>query len=75
MENHMNKEKPTYLEAIASVKIGEDKSKWTRIGVAFPLKNRPGFSLRLEFIPVPKDQAYEFILVEPKDRVEDGHEE
>lgn len=53
------------LDVLASINIAEDKTKWTRIGVAFPLKNRPGYSVRLEFLPVPKDKAYEFILVEP----------
>lgn len=61
----MNNEKQTRLDVLASIEFDENKSKWTRIGVAFPLKKRPGYSVRLEFLPVPKDLAYEFILVEP----------
>ena len=70
----MTKEKPTYLDVVASIAIGEDKTKWTRIGVAFPLTKRPGYSVRLEFLPVPKDRAYEFILVEPGEQ-RDGTDE
>lgn len=70
----MTNEKQTHLEAIASVSIDEGKSKWTRIGVAFPLKKRPGFSVRLEFLPVPTDKAFEFILVEPGERNHDQSE-
>ena len=61
----MTNEKATRLDVLASISIDETKTKWTRIGVAFPLKKRPGYSVRLEFLPVPKDKAYEFILVEP----------
>ena len=67
----MTNEKQTHLEAIASVSIDESKSKWTRIGVAFPLKKRAGYSVRLEFLPVPADKAFEFILVEPGERSHD----
>lgn len=64
----------THLEVLASVSIDENKTKWTRIGVAFPLKKRPGYSVRLEFLPVPKDKAYEFILVEPGERKDETNE-
>jgi hypothetical protein len=30
---------------------GEKKSRWTRVGVAFPLKNKDGFQLILEALP------------------------
>ena len=70
----MTKEKPTHLDVVASIDIGEDKTKWTRIGVAFPLRKRLGYSVRLEFLPVPKDRAYEFILVEPGEQ-RDGTDE
>ena len=70
----MTNEKQTHLEAIASVSIDESKSKWTRIGVAFPLKKRAGYSVRLEFLPVPTDKAFEFILVEPGERSLDQSE-
>lgn len=71
----MNNEKQTHLDVLASVSIDENKSKWTRIGVAFPLKKRSGYSVRLEFLPVPKDRAYEFIIVEPGERTDEATEE
>ncbi|MCW5941789.1 MAG: hypothetical protein KIS66_06140 [Fimbriimonadaceae bacterium] len=71
----MNNEKQTHLDVLASVSIDENKSKWTRIGVAFPLKKRTGYSVRLEFLPVPKDRAYEFIIVEPGERKDETTEE
>ena len=75
MEKDMKNEKPTYLEVLASISIDENKTKWTRIGVAFPLKKRTGYSVRLEFLPVPKDKSYEFIIVEPGDRKDESGEE
>lgn len=75
MEKNMTTEKQTRLDVLASISISEDKTKWTRIGVAFPLKKRAGYSVRLEFLPVPKDKAYEFILVEPGERKDDATEE
>lgn len=75
MEKDMTNERQTRLDVLASISIDENKTKWTRIGVAFPLKKRPGYSVRLEFLPVPKDRAYEFILVEPGERKDDPTEE
>lgn len=57
-----------HLDVLAGVRIDENKTMWTKIGVAFPLKKRAGYSVRLEFLPVPADRAYEFILVEPGER-------
>ena len=63
----MTKETNNRLEAL--VNVGDDKKKiWRRIGVAFPLKNREGFSVKLELLPVPANSAYEFILVEPSEK-------
>ena len=75
METNMTNEKTTRLDVLASINISEDKTKWTRIGVAFPLKKRAGYSVRLEFLPVPKDRAYEFIIVEPGERKDEAIEE
>ena len=71
----MTDEKQTHLDALASISIDENKTKWTRIGVAFPLKKRAGYSIRLEFLPVPTDRAYEFIIVEPSERKDETFEE
>lgn len=75
MEKEMTNENQTRLDVLASISIDENKTKWTKIGVAFPLKKRAGYSVRLEFLPVPKEKAYEFILVEPGERKEDQVEE
>ncbi|MEI7578340.1 MAG: hypothetical protein WCK51_15740 [Armatimonadota bacterium] len=61
----MANEKATRLEAIVGIKTGEDKTHWKKVGVAFPLKNRPGYSVKLELLPTPTNGSYEFILVEP----------
>ena len=63
----MKNENTTRLEALVNVG-NSDKKIWRRIGVAFPLKNREGFSVKLELIPVPTGGAYEFILVEPSSK-------
>lgn len=60
----MKNEKSARLEALVNVGQGE-KTIWRRIGVAFPLKNRDGYNVKLELIPVPTGGACEFILVEP----------
>lgn len=31
---------------------GEKKTRWTRVGVLFPLKNKDGFQIILEALPV-----------------------
>lgn len=63
----MKNENTTRLEALVNVGNG-DKKIWRRIGVPFPLKNREGFIVKLELIPVPTGGAYEFIPVEPSSR-------
>lgn len=60
----MNNEKATRLEALINVG-NTDKKIWRRIGVAWPLKNREGLSVKLELIPIPTGGTCEFILVEP----------
>jgi hypothetical protein len=64
----MNNENQTYLEALADLSTNGKKPMWKKIGVAFPLKKRPGYSVRLDFIPAPTGKTYEFILVEPSTR-------
>ncbi|HRJ33873.1 MAG TPA: hypothetical protein PKY51_09990 [Fimbriimonadaceae bacterium] len=66
---------PTRLEALVNVAAGDAKKVWRRIGVAFPLKNKPGYSVKLELLPVPTDSAFEFILVEPSDPKSDPAKE
>lgn len=61
----MKTAKTDRLEALAKITTSKDKVIWRNVGAAFPLKNRPGYSLKLDFIPAPSGGAFEFILVEP----------
>lgn len=47
---------------------GNEKSSFTNIGVAFPMKERDGFSLRLHAMPAPVDGEYSILLMPPKPR-------
>lgn len=51
---------------------GEEKSAWTRIGIAFPHKAGGGWSVSLDAIPAPsiKDghAKYEIVLRPPMER-------
>ena len=60
-----------YLEAVApreytDKNTGEQKSTFTRIGVAFPFKEKEGFSIQLDAIPAPQEGVYKILLVPPK---------
>lgn len=61
----MKNAKNERLDALAKITTSAEKVIWRKVGAAFPLKNRPGYSLRLEFMPVPTEGSFEFILVEP----------
>lgn len=61
----MKNAKTQRLEALAPTKGSDERTYWRKVGVAFPLKNREGYSLKLDFMPAPTDGAFEFILVEP----------
>lgn len=45
---------------------GEKKTSFTNIGVAFPMKDRDGFSVRLHAMPAPVDGEYTILLFPPK---------
>lgn len=47
---------------------GNEKTAFTNIGVAFPMKDRDGYSLRLHAIPAPVDGEYSILLFPPKPR-------
>lgn len=58
-------------EAVAVRKYqqnGEEKSAFTNIGVAFKMKDRDGYSLRLHCLPAPVDGEYSILLFPPKPR-------
>ena len=45
---------------------GEEKSAFTNIGVAWPMKDRDGFTLRLHCLPAPENGEYTVLLFPPK---------
>lgn len=45
---------------------GEKKTSFTNIGVAFPMKDRDGYSIRLHAMPAPVDGEYTILLFPPK---------
>ena len=47
---------------------GQEKSQFTTVGVAFPMKDRDGFTVRLNAIPAPQDGEYVLLLMPPKPR-------
>lgn len=47
---------------------GNERSAFTNIGVAFPMKDRDGFSLRLHCLPAPEEGEYTILLFPPKPR-------
>lgn len=47
---------------------GNEKSSFTNIGVAWPMKDRDGYSLRLHCLPAPVDGEYSILLFPPKPR-------
>lgn len=65
MEEYMTTEKTKRLDALVNVQAGDKKPIWRKIGVAFPLKSRAGYTVKLELMPFPGKDAYELILVEP----------
>ena len=60
-----------YYEAVApreytDKNTGEQKTSFTRIGVAFPFKEKEGYSIQLDAIPAPQEGVYKILLVPPK---------
>lgn len=49
---------------------GETRSSFTNIGVAFPLKERDGYSLKLHCLPAPTDGEFKILLFPPKPKEE-----
>jgi hypothetical protein len=49
----MNDNKPTpHAYVVKDAKNPEQKGIWTRIGAAWPHENGPGFSIRLDALPL-----------------------
>lgn len=47
---------------------GNEKSQYTTVGTAWPMKERDGYTLRLNAIPAPSDGEYVILLMPPKPR-------
>lgn len=47
---------------------GETKKNYTKLGVAFPFKDKDGYTVRLDAIPAPQDGTFTFLLFPPKPR-------
>jgi hypothetical protein len=45
---------------------GNEKTAFTNIGVAFPMKERDGYTVRLHAMPVPDDGEFVILLMPPK---------
>ena len=53
------------LDAVM-VREKDDKSYFTKVGVAFPSKKGSGYTLILDAIPAPEDGQYKILLMEPR---------
>lgn len=60
------------LDAL-TVRETDGKSYWTRIGVAFPNRNGPGYMVKLDAVPASTDGQYVIHLREPRDNNGGGH--
>lgn len=67
----MNFEKTTRLDAM-SAREKDGKTYWNRVGVAFPAKQGPGWTVYLDSVPAPVEGQYKIILMEPKPREGSG---
>ncbi len=48
------------------------KPFYYKVGVAFALRNGPGYSLELAAIPVPQDGKYRFLMSPPREQQGSG---
>ena len=64
----------TRLNALAARKYtdrdGNEKTSYTRIGVAWPFRDKEGYTVRLEAMPAPQDGEFVILLMPPKDNQE-----
>ncbi len=67
----MSFEKADRLDAMTVRKVGE-KNYWTKIGVAFPAKQGPGWNVMLDAIPAPVEGQFKIMLMAPKPK--DGND-
>lgn len=63
----MSFEKATRLDAM-SAREKDGKTYWNKVGVAFPAKQGPGWTVYLDSIPAPVDGQFKIMLMAPKPR-------
>src|SRR5690606_22249581 len=65
----------TRYDAVAvrkySDRDGNEKTAYTNVGVAWPMKEKDGFSVKLHAIPAPENGEYTILLMVPRPK-EDG---
>lgn len=49
---------------------GNEKTAYTTVGVAWPMRERDGYTLRLNAIPAPTEGEYVILLMPPKPKDE-----
>jgi len=54
-----------FVSKYVDKKTGEEKSRWTKCGVAFPHRSGKGFALKLDLIPAGEG---DMVMLEPKPR-------
>lgn len=60
-------ERTQRLDAM-SAREKDGKTYWNRVGVAFPAKQGPGWTIYLDSVPAPVDGQYKIMLMAPKPR-------
>jgi hypothetical protein len=50
----------------------DGKTYWSRLGVAFPAKQGPGWNIYLDSIPASVDGQYKIMLMAPKPKGDTG---
>lgn len=49
---------------------GNEKSQFTTVGVAFPMRDKDGFTVRLNAVPAPTDGEFVILLMPPRQKEE-----
>lgn len=66
------------LEALAVRRYkdgqGNEKTAYTNIGVAWPMRDKEGYTLKLHAFPAPSEGEYVVLLVPPKPKDDDRHQ-
>lgn len=47
---------------------GNEKSQFTTIGTAWPMKDKDGFTVRLNAVPAPADGEFVILLMPPRQK-------